>query len=64
MQAEIDFDENEIFGAFGRGKAAGSTPPTLHFNLKTHSRIAIALETAAGRIPLQHSRIQVGRLSP
>lgn len=63
LQAEIGFDENEIFDAFGQAKAAGSTPPTLHFNLKSHSRIVIALETAAGRIALQHSRIQVGRLS-
>ena len=64
LLAEISFDENEIFSAFERGKTAGTTPPTLHFNLKAHSRIAIALETAAGRIALQHSHIEVGRLSP
>ncbi len=63
LLAEIRFDETEMFGAFDRAKTAGADPLTLRFDMAAPSRISIALESPAGRITLQRSRVQVGSLS-
>ncbi|HNN46954.1 MAG TPA: DUF2931 family protein [Azospira sp.] len=63
LLAEIGFDEAEMFGAFDQARSAGTEPLTLRFEMEARSRVAIALESSAGRIALQRSRVQIGSLS-